>query len=243
MMGCEIGLIPAAGSDMTPGLATHQRNGVMMRPICLIAALLLATLSTGCVTRRYLITSDPPGAIVYRDGQPIGATPVEEPFVYYGKYRFRLVKDGYAPLDVEPELVAPWYQWPGVDFITENFFLYTFRDVQGLHFQLQPLEMMRPDDIRARAENLRSRGQAIQTPPGTESAPKIQRAPAPGTAPPPAPTPPPAGSLPPPNPVEGGAILNRPVSSRGASQEPAVSPSASPSGVQGFRSSLPGGSN
>jgi hypothetical protein len=211
----------------------------MMRSICLIAALLVGTLSTGCVTRRYLITSDPPGALVYRDGQPIGATPVEEPFIYYGKYRFRLVKDGYAPLDVEPELVAPWYQWPGVDFVTENFVPYTFRDVQGLHFQLQPLEAMRPDDIRARAENLRSRGKAIQTPPGTEAAPKIQRAPA--VSPPPPATPPPAGTLPPPVPTPAGPVTNRPVSSRGIAEEspsPSQSaPSPLPSGVKGFPTS------
>ena len=138
----------------------------------------------GCVTRRYLITSDPPGAVVYRDGQPIGATPVEEPFLYYGKYRFRLVKDGYAPLDVTPELCMPWYEFPGVDFVSENLIPYPFRDVKCLHFQLQPLESVRTDEVRSRADVLRSRGASIQTPPGTESAPKIQPT-APAPAPPP----------------------------------------------------------
>lgn len=176
----------------------------MTRCTWLILAGVLATLPTGCVTRRYLITSDPPGAIVYRDGQPIGPTPVEEPFIYYGKYRFRLVKDGYAPLDVEPELCPPWYQIPGIDFITENFVYYTFRDVQCLHYQLQPLEMTRPDDVRARAEQLRLRGQGIQTPPGTEAPLR----PIPGPAP--------AGPLPPPTPADA-PVTNRPASPREAS--------------------------
>src|SRR5947209_701596 len=96
----------------------------------LLLALILVILPTGCVTRRYVITSDPPGALVYRDGQPIGATPVEAPFIYYGKYRFQLVKDGYQTLDVEPELCAPWYEWPGLDFISENINPYPLRDIQ-----------------------------------------------------------------------------------------------------------------
>ncbi|MFO0843322.1 MAG: PEGA domain-containing protein [Gemmataceae bacterium] len=189
----------------------------MPRFTWLILAGVLATLPTGCVTRRYLITSDPPGAIVYRNGQPIGATPVEEPFLYYGKYHFRLVKDGYAPLDVQPELCLPWYQIPGIDFVTENLVCYTFRDLQCLHFQLQPLEMARPDDVRARAEQLRQRGQGIQTPPGTEAPRRL-----------PAPAPPP-GPLPPPTPADAPVTIPPP-SPRGASP----APSAPPPGVMGF---------
>lgn len=195
----------------------------MMRSTWLIVTGLLVTLGSGCVTRRYVITSDPPGAVVYRNGQPIGATPVEEPFIYYGKYRFRLVKDGYQPLDVEPELCAPWYQWPGIDFVTENLIFYTFRDLQCLHFQLQPLETVRPDEIRARAEGLRSRGQAIQTPPGTESAPKIR------PPQPPASNLPPGLQLPAPTPLTNPLPSSPPPSPRGASSE-----SPAPPGVTGF---------
>jgi hypothetical protein len=138
----------------------------MKRTAWLVLALALAAMPTGCVTRRYVITSSPPGAVVYRDGQPIGATPVEEPFIYYGKYHFRLVKDGFEPLDVEPRLQTPWFQYVGVDFITENFVPYTFRDVQVLHFELKPLIPVRHDDLKNRAEILRQRGKLIQPPPG-----------------------------------------------------------------------------
>ncbi len=173
----------------------------MTRSAWLVVAVVLAALPSGCVTRRYLITSDPPGAVVYRDGQPIGATPVEEPFLYYGKYRFRLVKDGFQPLDVEPELVSPWYEYPGADFLSENLIPYPFRDVQVLHFQLQPQESIRPEEVRARAEQLRSRGASIQTPPTTPRAPRIQPA-QPPTLPAPAP------SLPAPTPAAG--VTGRP---------------------------------
>lgn len=152
----------------------------MRRSACFLLALILAG-PAGCVTRRYVITSDPPGAMVFKDGQPIGPTPVEQPFVYYGTYRFRLVADGYQPLDVEPELVAPVYQYPGIDFVAENLLPFTFRDVQSLHFQLAPLVPTRPDDVQRRAEQLQGRGRAIVPPPVERPV----RAPAPPSAPPP----------------------------------------------------------
>lgn len=128
--------------------------------LALIVALAAAGLSCGCVTRRVMITSDPP-AIVYRDGQYLGPTPVEQPFVYYGKYRYRLVADNCAPLDVEPELSTPWYQYPGIDFVFENLLPFTIRDTRTLHFELAPLERVRNDDVRAAGEALRSRGKSI----------------------------------------------------------------------------------
>lgn len=192
----------------------------MKRSACLVVAVLLAIGSAGCVTRRYVITSDPPGAVVYRNGQPIGATPVEEPFIYYGKYHFRLVKDGYQPLDVEPELVAPWYQWPGVDLLTETIVPYPFRDVQMLHFQLQPVQQVRHDDIRGRAEQLRQRGMQIQTPPGTENTPRP--VPPGAVAPPPGAPLPPSTIVPAPPP---GQILPAPATAPPRSA-PAVTPSS-----------------
>jgi hypothetical protein len=170
----------------------------MKRFAVLVVALAVAGLPAGCVTRRYVITSDPPGAIVYREGQPIGATPVEQPFLYYGKYRFRLVKDGYQPLDVEPDLSAPWYEWPGVDFLSEALIPYHFRDIKCLHFQLAPLEPVRHDDVRRRAQELRDEGKTIQ--PHVPVPPDAQRRGViPGLAParPAAPAPVTPGPLPP----------------------------------------------
>jgi hypothetical protein len=134
----------------------------MLRFAMLLLASAVIALSSGCVTRRYLITSDPPGAIVYMDGQPLGPTPLERPFVYYGKYRFRLVKDGYEIADVEQELVPPYYQWVGADFFFENLFPWTLRDLQPLHVQMvKSPETTLPLDVE-RALELRSRGQQLQ---------------------------------------------------------------------------------
>ena len=162
----------------------------MNRAAWLVPMMGLVCLTSGCVTRRVLITSDPPGAIVYRNGVYLGPTPVEEPFVYYGKYRYRLVKDGYEPLDVTQDIDAPWYELPGIDFVTENIYPCTLRDTRPLHYQLQPAVPVRPDDIRNRAEQLRIEGKSIQPPPdappvpGRRPAPPVQTLPPPQAGPP-----------------------------------------------------------
>jgi PEGA domain len=167
----------------------------MNRAAWLVPMTCLVCLSTGCVTRRVLITSDPPGAIVYRNGVYLGPTPVEEPFVYYGKYHYRLVHDGYETLDVTQDVPSPWFELPGIDFISENVIPYTFRDVRPFHYKLEPAIPVRPDDIRTRAEGLRLEGKAIQPPPDAPPPPQRRPKPAPAPAPTlPAPTPAPAGT-------------------------------------------------
>lgn len=137
----------------------------MVRCTLMLAVGLLLTVS-GCVTRRVIIKSDPPGAMVFRNGQPIGPTPVEESFTYYGKYHYRLIREGCEPVDYYPELVAPWYQWPGIDFVTENLLPFSFRDTQTFEFKLPDSQPVRHDAIRARATELQMRGATIQPPPG-----------------------------------------------------------------------------
>jgi len=142
-----------------------------MKRFAWLAMALLASPGAGCVTRTYVISSDPPGAIVYRNGQPIGATPVEENFVYYGKYHFRLVKDGYEPLDVDQDVHAPCYEYPPLDAVSEILNPYKLRDVHRFHYLLQPAQPVRPDDVRSRAEQLRGQGQQIGPPRATPAPP------------------------------------------------------------------------
>jgi hypothetical protein len=178
---------PAApGYHPAPIHSAGGRN--VMKRSTLLLAFLLALAPVGCVTRRVLITSNPPGAIVFRNGQPIGATPVEESFVYYGTYHYRLVREGCEPVDFFPHLAAPWYQWPGIDFVAENVIPYQFRDRRTLHFDLPETRPVHHDAIRARATELQQQGAGLHAPPGTQPPP-----PRPGrrgaTPPPAAPSP------------------------------------------------------
>jgi hypothetical protein len=143
-------------------------------------------LSAGCVERRFVINSEPQGALVYVNGQYLGATPVDYYYTYYGKYEFKLVRAGYEPLTVIQPAPPPWYEWPGLDFIAENVVPYKLRDVRTFCYNLQPLQTVRPDDLLNRASGLRARGQAI--------GPPRQAGPAPAS--PGAPPAPPAGASP-----------------------------------------------
>jgi hypothetical protein len=181
-----------------------------MKRIAAMTALLIAGLTAGCVERRFVVNSDPPGALVYYNGVYLGPAPVDGYIIYYGKQHFRLIKEGYETLDVVQKYPPPWYEWPGIDFVTENIWPFKVRDVRKFCYTMQPLQTIPPDDVRARAEELRARGQTIgvprppvpvpPAPPGTTPPGAILEGPAPaaptdGTLPTPRPVPPPQGTL------------------------------------------------
>ncbi len=140
-----------------------------------LVGVVLGVAATGCVERRFVIESVPPGAQVFRNGQPIGFTPVDDAFVYYGKYQFTLVKDGCETLHVVQDVPAPWYQIPPIDFISENLVPFKIRDRRPFVYQLQPRRAVSSGEVLQRAQDLRGQGQLIGEP---------------RPAPPPAPTPP-----------------------------------------------------
>lgn len=130
----------------------------------LCTALLGTGLAAGCVERRYVITSDPPGALVLRNGVPIGATPVDDHFVYYGTYHFTLVKDGYATAQVDQCVSTPWYEYFPLDFVSEALYPGHIEDVRRFHYTLQPVEAVNPNALREQAERLRAEGRSIGPP-------------------------------------------------------------------------------
>ncbi len=185
--------------------ACTQRRGLLV-----LAALALC--AAGCVQRRLTIRSNPPGAFVYVDNYPIGTTPVSTDFVYYGKRQIRLVRDGYETLTVEKKIKAPWYEWFGIDFVSENLVPYNIRDEQSLDFQLVPQQIPASPQLQARAEELRASSQAqryvpppLLPPAGTVPAgavPPPQQVP-PGMLPPPGVSPAPTMNVPPSGPPPG----------------------------------------
>ena len=126
-------------------------------------------LLTGCVDRRYVITTEPPGAVVLIDGQPIGQTPVDNHFTFYGKHKFTLVKDGFQTQTVEQDIPVPWYQYPGIDFVAEVLLPWRLVDRREFNFAMQPIPAVRSDLLIHRAENLRNRGRAIAPTPSGSS--------------------------------------------------------------------------
>jgi hypothetical protein len=133
------------------------------RVLASIVSLGIAALS-GCVERRFVIETDPPGALVLMNGQPLGTTPVDGSFVYYGNYTFTLIKDGYETQHVNQRISSPWYEWPGIDFASENLYPGKLEDVRRFHYTLAPASQVNPQQLLQQAESLRNRGQQIPPP-------------------------------------------------------------------------------
>lgn len=122
----------------------------------LIVALATLAVAPGCVRRRLLIRSNPPGATVYVDNQLIGTTPCATDFTYYGTREIRLVKPGYETLTENRPIPAPWYQIPPIDFVAENVLPNKIQDYRTLNYDLVPQVIHPTEQIIARAEQLRS---------------------------------------------------------------------------------------
>jgi len=162
----------------------------MKHRVRLLAIAVCAAALTSCVERRYVVYTDPPGAMVLRDGQTLGATPVDDHFVYYGKYKFTIFADGYETLQVQQNIEPPWYEYVGLDFISENLIPWTIRDRRVFQYHLEPRRLPNPKELLDQAQNLRNRGISLgggSAQPVAPSAPTTVPVPAvpPGVGPPP----------------------------------------------------------
>lgn len=123
--------------------------------VWILVVLGVCTLGNGCVRRRMTIRTNPPGARVYVDNYEIGTSPVSHHFIYYGKRKIRLVKDGYETLTVMQSIPHPWYEIPPLDFVTENLIPGEIRDQRTFHYQLTPQMIVPTEQLLGRAEQLR----------------------------------------------------------------------------------------
>jgi hypothetical protein len=123
-----------------------------------------AGLLTGCVERRYVITSDPPGALVLRNDQPIGFTPADDHFLFYGNYDFTLIKEGYETLHVSQCIRTPWYEYFPLEPIVESLVPWTILDVRRFHYKLEPKKHVNTEQLLNEAQSLRNRNESIAPP-------------------------------------------------------------------------------
>ncbi len=169
----------------------------MLKPLARVVFFIsVAVFLAGCVDRRFVVTTDPPGALVLRNNAPIGFAPSDDHFTYYGNYHFTLIKDGYETQQVDQNIPAPWYEYPPFDFFTENFLPWHIIDVRRFHYQMQPRQVPHPDEMLNRAQELRDRGHIVTPPPeasptvpptlGTPITPGAEPSGAPGNLNPPA---------------------------------------------------------
>ena len=113
-------------------------------------------MQSGCVRRRMTIRTNPPGAMVYIDDQPIGVTPLSTNFTYYGVRSIKIFKDRFRTETKLHRFSPPWYQISPLDFVTENFWPFEIRDERVLEFQLVPQAEVSTAELRQRGETLRA---------------------------------------------------------------------------------------
>lgn len=117
----------------------------------------LAVAGVGCVERTITVTSEPAGALVHLNDEPIGRTPVQVPFTFYGVYDVRLEAEGHEPLWTAREADAPWWETPPIDLFAEA----TGAKVQlDWHFELppaQPTDDTAVDRLLDHARQMRAR--------------------------------------------------------------------------------------
>lgn len=125
---------------------------------CLAPCLALACLSAvGCVDRTIKINSEPAGALVYLNDQEVGRAPIKVNFTWYGDYDIILRKKGYKTVLTHKRIDAPWYQWPGIDLVTECLIPTTIHDDRDFGtFEMEKLQNPSKEELIQRAEEMRS---------------------------------------------------------------------------------------
>ena len=124
------------------------------RCVCVVlVAIGLAT--TGCVRRRMIVRTQPPGAAVSIDNQSVGISPAATSFTYYGTREVRLERDGYRTEVIKQKIRPPWYQFPGIDFVAETLWPGEIRDTRIIDVRMVPETMTPPEEVIDRADQLR----------------------------------------------------------------------------------------
>ncbi len=129
------------------------------RQWCLLVAVALLAFS-GCVRRRMTVRTNPPGATVSVDNQVIGTSPAASPFVFYATREFRIEKDGFRTETIRRRINPPWYEYPGLDFISETLWPGELRDERIIDVELVPKEVQAPQQVIERADSLRQQSRA-----------------------------------------------------------------------------------
>lgn len=87
--------------------------------IVLTCTILAVMVMGGCVERQLTINTEPQGALIALNDEDIGISPVTVAFNWYGDYKVRATKEGYAILNTHRKLDAPAHDKFPQDFFAE----------------------------------------------------------------------------------------------------------------------------
>lgn len=140
-----------------------------MRALWLMILIML--LSSGCLRRHIVITSEPSGARVFLDGKNLGPSPVDVPFSFHGTRRVDFIHEDqgetrYRSLTALVAIQPPFYSLFPLDFLVEHLWPFPIDEVHRVHADLEPAQALgsevSPDQVleRARGEMDRLRERA-----------------------------------------------------------------------------------
>jgi hypothetical protein len=170
-----------------PGGIARMRCSTVFRAASAVVA--VAALA-GCVERKMVIRSDPPGALITLDGNDTELrTPAEIPFDFGGTRAVVLAAPGHRVVESTAKLSDPWFTYFPLDIGAEFLWPGTIEDVQTFDYKLEPYGSLTPDlreqakkrlaELKLRAAQFRAGGSEgpaaappAETSPSTESAPK-----------------------------------------------------------------------
>ena len=139
---------------------TRRSNTIVSFALALTLWLAAGVLlfAAGCIERKMVLRSEPPGAVAWIDDERVGVTPCETPFSHYGTRRVVLeyrredflkanggavppgFEAGFRRVGADAPLVVPRYQWPVLDVVMEIVIPFTVTDAQEFVYVLEPAE-------------------------------------------------------------------------------------------------------
>ena len=109
-------------------------------------------LAGGCVERKLTIVTNPAEAKVWLNDEEIGSTPVTTNFNWYGDYRIRVEKSGYAILNTHQDLKRPLHDRFPLDFIAECLWPGRIVDSYTWEFNLEPSKPIASEELIDKAK-------------------------------------------------------------------------------------------
>ncbi len=133
----------------------------MRKGVCAVVGVCGLLALSGCIERRIRVTSEPSGARVFLNDEPIGTTPCEARFTFYGTYDVRLELDGYESIHEARTARAPLHEYPGIDLVATALPV-DFENIIEWDFAMVPVEETTDpegarDRLIERADELRGR--------------------------------------------------------------------------------------
>jgi hypothetical protein len=104
-------------------------------------------LSAGCVERKLTIVTEPENAVVWLNDEEIGATPVTVNFKWYGDYRVRIEKPGYAIINTHKDLKQPLHDKFPIDFFAQHLWPGRIVDTYTWNYEMKPYEAPNSEEL------------------------------------------------------------------------------------------------